>query len=205
MAEEDVMGIAEPQERERASVLANRRFLVLWLAQIFSQIGQNAILFTLLVLVLNKTNSTTDTSILVLTYVVPSVLFGMVAGLLVDRWRKRSVLIATHAVRCGAAIAFLLGSDHVWSLYVINLGFSTVSQFFTTAEVSTVPFVVPKRQLIAANSLVSLAWTASQFTGMVFLAPIFLKTYGSGAPFLTTPKPGVLTLIGPVTPLCGTA
>jgi len=195
MVEEGVIGMAEPQERERASVLANRRFLVLWLAQIFSQIGQNAILFTLLVLVLNKTNSTTDTSILVLSYVVPSVLFGMVAGVLVDRWRKRSVLIATNAVRCGAAIAFLLGSDHVWLLYVINLGFSTVSQFFTTAEVSTVPFVVPKRQLIAANSLVSLAWTASQFAGMVFLAPIFLKTYGSDALFIAT---AVLFLVAAV-------
>jgi MFS family permease len=195
MAEEGVMGIAEPQERQRASVLANRRFLVLWLAQLCSQIGQNAILFTLLVLVLNKTNSSTDTSILVLSYVVPSVLFGMVAGVLVDRWRKRSVLIATNAVRCGAAIAFLLGSDHVWSLYVINLGFSTVSQFFMTAEVSAVPFVVPRRQLIAANSLVSLAWTASQFAGMVFLAPIFLKTYGSNALFIAT---AVLFLVAAV-------
>ena len=186
MVEEGVLGMAEPQERERVSLLANRRFLVLWLAQLFSQIGQNAILFTLLVLVLNKTNSSTDTSILVLSYVVPSVLFGMVAGVLVDRWRKRSVLIATNVVRCGAAIAFLLGSDHVWSLYLINLGFSTVSQFFMTAEVSTVPFVVPKRQLIAANSLVSLAWTTSQFTGMVFLAPIFLKIFGPDALFMTT-------------------
>jgi MFS family permease len=184
MADEAVAGTAELPEMEKRSVLANRQFFILWVAQLFSQIGQNAILFTLLILVLNKTNSTTDTSILVLSYVVPSVLFGMVAGVLVDRWRKRNVLIATNAIRCGAAIAFLFGSDHVWSLYVINLGFSAVSQFFTTAEVSAVPFIVPKRQLIAANSLVSFAWTASQFAGMVFLAPIFLKAFGSDVLFV---------------------
>jgi MFS family permease len=186
MAGELAAQMVTPQEREKAPVLANRQFLVLWLAQLFSQIGQNAILFTLLIIVLNKTHSTTSTSVLVLSYVVPSVLFGMVAGVLVDRWRKRSVLIVTNAVRCGAALAFLFGSDHVWSLYMINIGFSTVSQFFTTAEVCTVPFIVPKRQLIAANSLVSLAWTMSQFAGMVFVAPIFLKAFGSDVLFVTT-------------------
>jgi len=50
------------QQRERA-VLANPRFRTLWLAQIFSQVSQNAILFALLVIVLNKTSSTMNTSI----------------------------------------------------------------------------------------------------------------------------------------------
>ncbi len=184
MVESEVRKLTELGGSERAPVLANRRFLVLWLSQLSSQIGQNAILFTLLVLVMTKTNSTTHTSILVLSYVVPSVLFGMVAGVLVDRWRKRTVLMATNVLRCGAAIAFLFGSDYVWVLYAVNLGFSAVSQFFTTAEVATVPFVVPRNQLIAANSLVSFAWTGSQFAGMVFLAPILLKTYGSDALFV---------------------
>jgi MFS family permease len=174
------------QQGERAPVLGNRRFLVLWLAQIFSQIAQNAILFTLLVIVLTRTNSTTHTSILVLSYVVPSLIFGMVAGVLVDRWRKRSVLIAANVLRCGAAVAFLFGSDYFWLLLGINAGFSAVGQFFTTAEVASVPFLVPKEQLIAANSLVSLAWTGAQFAGMVFLAPIFLKTYGANSLFVFT-------------------
>ncbi len=186
MADAGVGELAEMRQGERAPVLANRRFLVLWLAQVFSQIAQNAILFALLVIVLTETNSTTHTSILVLSYVVPSLVFGMVAGVLVDRWRKRSVLIAANLLRCGAAIAFLFGSDYFWLLLGINAGFSAVGQFFTTAEVASVPFLVPKDQLIAANSLVSLAWTGAQFVGMVFLAPIFLKTYGANSLFVFT-------------------
>ena len=186
MADAGLGELAEMRQGEKAPVLANRRFLVLWLAQVFSQIAQNAILFALLVIVLTQTNSTTHTSILVLSYVVPSLVFGMVAGVLVDRWRKRSVLIAANLLRCGAAIAFLFGSDYFWLLLAINAGFSAVGQFFTTAEVASVPFLVPKDQLIAANSLVSLAWTGAQFMGMVFLAPIFLKTYGAGSLFVAT-------------------
>jgi len=182
-------------ERRQRAVLSNRRFLVLWLAQLFSQIAQNGILFTLLVIVLTRTESTTNTSILVLSYVVPSLIFGMVAGVLVDRWCKRRVLIATSLVRCALAVAFLLSSDYVELLIIINLVFSAVGQFFTTAEVASVPFFVRKDQLIAANSLVSLAWTGAQFAGMVFLAPIFLKTYGSDGLFIAA---AVLFLISAV-------
>jgi MFS family permease len=173
------------QQRERA-VLSNRRFLVLWLAQLLAQIAQNAILFTLLVIVLTKTNSTTDTSILVLSYVVPSLLFGMVAGVVVDRWRKRDILIVTSVLRSFAALGFLVSRDHVEGLFAINIAFSAVGQFFATAEVATVPSLVPKNQLIAANSLVSLAWTGAQFCGMVFFAPIFIKTFGAEALFVAT-------------------
>ncbi len=168
---------ASLQQRERA-VLSNRRFRSLWLAQLLSQTAQNAILFTLLIVVLTKTNSTTDTSILVLSYVVPSLLFGMVGGVLVDRWRKRDILIATNAFRSLAALAFLLSKDYVEAIFAVNIAFSAVGQFFATAEVATVPSLVPKNQLMAANSLVSLAWTGAQFVGMVFIAPIIIKTFG---------------------------
>jgi MFS family permease len=173
------------QQRERA-VLSNHRFLVLWLAQLFSQVAQNAILFTLLVIVLTKTNSTTDTSILVLSYVVPSLLFGMLAGVLVDRWRKRDIFIATNAFRAAAAIAFLLSQDHVELIFAVNAVFSAAGQLFATAEVATVPSLVRKNQLIAANSLVSLAWTGAQFGGMVFFAPIIIKTFGVDVLFVST-------------------
>jgi len=173
------------QQRERA-VLSNRRFLLLWLAQVFSQVAQNAILFTLLVIVLTRTNSTTDTSILVLSYVVPALLFGMVAGVVVDRWRKRDILVGTNAFRAAAAIAFLVCRDHVELIFAVNVAFSAVGQFFATAEVATVPSLVQKNQLIAANSLVSLAWTGAQFGGMVFFAPIIIKTFGAETLFVAT-------------------
>ncbi len=185
-----IEGVGRPAEVEAAlkaeqgPVLANRQFSLLWLAQLCSQTAQNAILFALLVLVVDITGSSTQGSLLVLSYVVPSALFGMVGGLLVDRWRKRTVLMGTNVFRAGAALAFFFVGDHVWLIYVVMLGFSTTSQFFVTAETASIPFLVPRRQLMGANSLFNLAMTGSQFAGMVVLAPLFLKTYGSDALFI---------------------
>ena len=167
-----------------APVLGIRRFRLLWLAQVFAHTAQNATLFTLLVLVVGETGSTMHGSLLVLSYVFPSVVFGLVAGLLVDRWRKRTVLMTTSVVRMAACIAFLLVSPNVWLIYAINLGFSTMGQFFTTADAASIPVVVPRSQLMAANSLFNLAVTGSQFGGMVLLAPAFIKSFGSDALFI---------------------
>ncbi|MBI2724110.1 MAG: MFS transporter [Chloroflexi bacterium] len=159
-------------------MLANRSFLLLWLAQLISQSAQNAILFTLLVLVTKLTRGSTYTSILVLSFVIPSVLFGIFSGVLVDLWSKRLLLIYTNAVRMVLAVAFLFSRDHVSLLILISIFFATSSQFFGTTDAVTVPSVVPKDQLMAANSLFSMAVTGSQLAGMIFLAPILLPTVG---------------------------
>jgi len=177
-------GLVGGLKRADAPVLGIRRFRLLWLAQIFAHTAQNATLFTLLVLVVAETGSSIHGSFLVLSYVFPSVLFGLVAGLLVDRWRKRTVLLFTSVLRMGACIAFLLVSPNVWLIYTINLGFSTLGQFFTTADAASIPALVPRNQLMAANGLFNLAVTGSQFGGMVLLAPVFIKSFGSDALFI---------------------
>jgi len=177
-------GLSRGLKQADAPVLGIRRFRLLWLAQIFAHTAQNATLFTLLVLVVAETGSSIHGSFLVLSYVFPSVLFGLVAGLLVDRWRKRTVLLTTSVLRIGACLAFLLVSPNVWLIYAINLGFSTLGQFFTTAVAASIPALVPRNQLMSANSLFNLAVTGSQFGGMVLLAPVFIKSFGSDALFI---------------------
>ena len=159
-------------------VLSNRSFLLLWLAQLISQSAQNAILFTLLVLVTSLTKGSTYTSVLVLSFVIPSVVFGVFSGVLVDLWSKRLLLIYSNVARCLLAIGFLLARDNAPALILISVFFATASQVFGTTDAVTVPSVVPKDQLIAANSVFSLAVTGSQLIGMIFLAPILLPTIG---------------------------
>jgi MFS family permease len=160
-------------------VLANRSFLLLWLAQLISQSAQNAILFTLLVLVTSLTDGSTFTSILVLSFVIPSVVFGVFSGVLVDMWSKRLLLIYTNVARMLLAVCFLLSRDHFVGLIAISIFFATASQFFGTTDAVTVPSVVPKDQLMSANSVFSMAVTGSQLIGMIFLAPILLPTIGA--------------------------
>lgn len=160
-------------------VLTNRRFLLLWLAQLISQSAQNAILFTLLVLVTDLTEGSTVTSLLVLSFVIPSVVFGVFSGVLVDMWSKRLLLIYTNVARGLLAIGFLFARDHVSLLIAISIFFATASQIFGTTDAVTVPSIVPRDQLIAANSMFSMAVTGSQLAGMIFLAPILLPTVGA--------------------------
>jgi MFS family permease len=175
---------AEHAEERLPPVLSNRSFRFLWLAQIISQTAQNAILYALIIVVLDLTESTTSTSVVVLCFVVPTVAFGVFSGVLVDRWSKRRLLILTNAGRAVAAVAFFFGREHVWALYTITFFFASFSQLFTTSNAASIPFMVPKQQLISANSLFSGGFTIAQIAGLIVLSPIILKTAGPGAMFV---------------------
>ena len=102
--------------------------------------------------------------------------------------------VRTNVARMLLAIAFLLSRDHFVGLIAISIFFATASQFFGTTDAVTVPSVVPKNQLMAANSVFSMAVTGSQLIGMIFLAPILLPTVGaSWLFFIARPSRSKLT------------
>lgn len=90
--------------------MANRAFLQLWGAQVLSQTAANAIIYALMVLIEQRTQSSIYMSLLVLSTIVPSIVFGLGAGVFVDRWPKRSVLWITNALRAVIVIGFLPAS-----------------------------------------------------------------------------------------------
>src|SRR5207253_343588 len=112
-------------------------------------------------------------SLAILTLIIPSVVFGVLAGVYVDRWDKRTVLIATNVIRGCIAFGYagfdLAGSLPLSLLLVINFLFSTVGQFFAPAETAMIPTVVPRQRLLQANSLFHLTFTASPLVGLVLL------------------------------------
>jgi MFS family permease len=186
VAPEPVSSTDELQARRRAlarfdesSIWRNRDFLLLWLAQAISQTAQNAIWYGIVVLVQRSSHSSTQLSLAILTLIIPSVVFGVLAGVYVDRWDKRTVLIATNVIRGGIAFFYagfdLLGSLPLTLLLLINFVFSTVGQFFAPAETAMIPTVVPRPRLLQANSLFHLTFTASQLVGLVVLGPLLAK------------------------------
>src|SRR5215216_6592066 len=114
------------------SIWRNRDFLLLWLAQAISQTAQNAIWYGIVVLVQQRSNSSTQLSLAVLTLIIPSVVFGVLAGVYVDRWDKRSVLIWTNLIRGLIAFSYglfgLFPAMSLTYLFLINFLFSTVGQ-----------------------------------------------------------------------------
>lgn len=171
------------------SIWRNRHFLLLWLAQAISQTAQNAIWYGIVVLVQQLSHSSTQLSLAVLTLIIPSVVFGVLAGVYVDRWDKRTVLIATNLIRGGIAFSYALFGTAlglpIAALFVINFVFSTVGQFFAPAETAMIPTVVARPRLLQANSLFHLTFTASQLIGLVVLGPLLAKIGGVNGLFMT--------------------
>jgi MFS family permease len=177
------------------SIWRNHNFMLLWAAQTIGQTAQNAVNFGLMVLVQTHTQSAAHMSVVVLTVVLPSVFFGLVAGAYVDRRDKRWVLIGTNLLRAALMPAYLLLPDWLWVLYGVNVLFATISQFFAPAEVAMIPVVVGRRQLMQANSLFNLTFTAAQLGGLVLLGPLLVTLVGTTGLFATV---GVALLVATV-------
>lgn len=167
-----------------ASLWRNRDFMLLWLAQAVSQSAQNAVNYGLLVLVQTRGGSSAQMSIAVLTVVLPSVIFGLLAGAYVDRRDKRRVLIGTNALRAVVVLGYVFFEDRLSLIYATTFLFSTASQFFAPAEGAMIPTLVDRRQLIQANSLFHLTFTASQLAGLVLLGPLVVNVVGLDGLFL---------------------
>jgi MFS family permease len=173
-------------------VLQNRRFLSLWLAQLATQVGGNMVLYGLTVLVFTETRLTSATSLLILTFLVPGVVFGALAGVLVDRFDRRAILVLTNALRGLAFLAMVLVSSNVLLVYVLNIVVSTVTSFFAPAEAAMIPELVRRDQLLHANTLFMITLNGSIAVGFALLGPILVSLAGAPALIATV---GVLYLV----------
>lgn len=165
-------------------VLRNRNFLLLWMAQAISMTAQNATWFALAIIVEEATHSSVQLSFVILTSITPSVVLSLVAGALVDRMDKRSVLVATNLLRAVAVLGYLLYGRALGFIYLVNVLFVSIGQFFGPAEYATIPAVVPRKQLVAANALYNFTFNGSQLLGIVLIAPVFLKLFGASSLFI---------------------
>ncbi|CAN5579652.1 MFS transporter [soil metagenome] len=159
-------------------VLRNRRFLALWLAQLATQVGGNMVLYGLTVQVFTLTRQSTSVSVLILSFLVPAVIFGAIAGVYVDRLDRRLILVATNVVRAFAFLALLFVSDQLMFIYALTIVVSTATTFFGPAEAAMIPVIVSRRQLLPANSLHILTLQASFFLGFALLGPLFVLLAG---------------------------
>jgi MFS family permease len=170
--------LAEVQEAVQHGLFRNRAFLAVWGAQILSQTAANAVTSALIILVAEITHSNTSSSFLILLAIIPAVLFGIGAGVLVDRTDRRFVLVVTNALRGVAVLPLLFFGTDVTVAYVVNFLVAAVTIFFVPAESATIPGIVRRRDLMAANSLFTFTFNGSFLLGFIILAPIAVSLYG---------------------------
>jgi predicted MFS family arabinose efflux permease len=178
-------------ERGFLPVLKNRNFLTLWSGQVFSQLADKVYLVLMIALIASRYQASENQTIsgwvssIMIACTIPAVLFGSIAGVYVDRWSKKWVLVATNLLRGGLvfALPFLFWVTKSWApWYGLPVGFcillaitfliSTLTQFFAPAEQSAMPLVVERRHLLSANSLYTTTMMAAVIIGFAIGEPV---------------------------------
>ncbi len=170
-------------------VFRNRNFLTLWSGQVFSQIADK-IYLVLMIAIISSTFKSPDQTIsgwvsaIMIAFTIPAVLFGSLAGVYVDRWKKKPVLVLTNLLRglLVALIPALLWATHGWNIAGLPVGFysllvvtflvSALTQFFAPAEQAAIPLIVKEHNLLPANSLYTTTMMASVIVGFAVGEPL---------------------------------
>ncbi len=160
-------------------VLQNPRFLSLFGSQIFTQVGGNMVLFGLTITVFGLTDSNTSVSILLLTFLVPAVIFGAIAGVFVDMFDRRKILVWTNFARGAMFLLLVFFTDQLAIIYIVTALVATLTTFFAPAEAAMIPLVVKREQLMTANSLFILALQGSFVLGFAVLGPLAQTVVGT--------------------------
>ena len=166
-------------------VLKNRSFLLLWLAQLLSQIVFNAANYGVIAIVTAVTHSTILVGLAIVSFTLPAVPFSLLAGVYVDYLNKRLVLWVSNALRAvttGLIVVALLWNPHLLiPLYFLTFVISLVTQFFTPAEASAIPLLVSKNDLAPALSLFNITLTIAQALGFLVLGGLLTVLFPSFA------------------------
>lgn len=156
--------------------LSIRPFLFLWLAEVFSQIAMNMFNFVLIIVAFKLSHSNTAVSGIILSFTLPAVVFGMLAGVFVDRWDKKAVLFSTNALRALLLLILTFWHNSLFGIYSISFLAAVLTQFFIPAETPMIPVLVKKELLLSANALFGMALYGSVLVAYALSGPVLLSS-----------------------------
>ena len=148
------------------AVFRNRSFRLLWTAQLVSTAGSALTALAAGILIFRITHSVLSVGLMLMATAGPSLLVGLVAGVFVDRWNRKWIMISADLLR--AVVVFLIplfvGFHIVW-LYVLVAVSSGITQFFEPANESVLPEIASEPELASANSLIGISSFGSTAIG----------------------------------------
>ena len=133
----------------------NRNYRYTWLGQVVSETGDYFNNIAVFGLVMETTGSGLVVSGVMLSRAIPAVMAGPIAGVILDRFDRKRIMIASDLVRAVVALGFILTIRHhqSWLLYLLSGLLMFASPFFTSGRTAILPSIASKEELHAANSL----------------------------------------------------
>ncbi len=144
---------------------ANRNYRWTWMGQIVSEMGDHFNNVAVLSLAMDETHNGAAIAGLMLSRAIPAIIVGPFAGVLLDRFDRRRIMIASDLVRGVLALGFILAIrfSQTWLLYLLSALLMIASPFFTSGRSAILPTIATDAELHTANSL-------TQTTGWMTLA-----------------------------------
>ena len=143
-----------------------RILVLIWVAHLISVFGSGLTGFAMGVWIYQRTGSVTQFAFTVLSMIVPGLLVSPLAGLLVDRWNRRWVMILSDSgsALCVLAIAFLLmlGQFEVWHFYIALAMGGVFGVFRELAFAAIVPMLVPRQHFGRVSGLMQMGFPATR-------------------------------------------
>lgn len=147
-------------------VFRHRNFSLMWVGQLVSTSGSALTSLASSILVYRQTGSALSVGLMLMATAAPSLLVGLIAGVFVDRFNRKRIMLIADVLRAVLVflIPLLVPYNIVW-LYVIVMLTSATGQFFDPAYESVLPEVAPDEELAAANSLIAISTFGSTAIG----------------------------------------
>jgi predicted MFS family arabinose efflux permease len=133
----------------------NSNYRYTWMGQIVSEVGDHFNNIAVLSLAMQETHSGAAVAGLMLSRAIPAVMAGPLAGVMLDRFDRRRIMIASDLIRGVIAFGFIyaLSYHQVWMLYLLSALLNVASPFFTSGRSAILPSIATKAELHSANSL----------------------------------------------------
>jgi MFS family permease len=139
----------------------NSNYRYTWMGQVVSEVGDHFNSVAVLSLALHITGSGLAVGGVMMARALPAMLAGPVAGVVLDRFDRRKIMIASDLFRSVIALAFILILAHrrQWLLYVLSGLLTFASPFFTSGRSAILPRITSPEELHTANALTqTTAW-----------------------------------------------
>ncbi len=158
-----------PEEEKSSSLLKNRSFIFLWLSSTTSFVALSSYLFAEQWYIITVLKMESALGIVLMITMIFRVLFMTVGGVWADRYRRSRIMLVSSLIRCVIVIVMIfflqMSILEIWSLIGFAILFGIVDAFFSPANTSLLPLLVPNSLITKANSFIQSSNQIAMFSG----------------------------------------
>src|SRR5262245_23764305 len=134
---------------------------------------------------LKLTGSTRAVALIMVARFLPTVVLSPLAGVIADRFSRRTIMITSDLVRALVVLGFLFvrRPDQMWLVYVLTVLQLAFSTFFEPAKTAAIPSIVSDRELVPANAIASVTWSVMLTLGAA-IGGVVAGLFGTDAAFV---------------------